>query len=171
MLIRSAKFLRGEIALPGDKSISHRAAMLGSLASGETHIKNFATSEDCASTLSCLQQLGVEIARDGSNVVVRGVGKSGFRSPAAALDCGNSGTTMRLLAGMLAGQNFESVLTGDDSLRGRPMKRVIDPLVMMGATIDSENGRAPLKIVGQTPLRPIEYRPPVASAQIKSCIL
>ena len=163
--------LRGEIRLPGDKSISHRAAMLAAIAVGETRIENFAASADCGSTLKCLKQLGVDIRHDGTTVWVNGVGKSGFRPPDGPLDCGNSGTTMRLLAGVLAGQSFDSVLIGDDSLQSRPMKRVIEPLIAMGAKIDSIEGRAPLTIHGRNPLRAIEYELPVASAQIKSCIL
>ena len=171
MIIRPAIRLRGEIATPGDKSISHRAAMMAAIAEGETRILNFATSADCASTLECLRSLGVEVLRDGTGVVIKGVGKEGFRVPPGPLDCGNSGTTMRLLIGLLAGQNFESELTGDDSLRGRPMRRVIDPLMKMGATIGSNEGRAPLMVKGSHPLAAIEYKPPVASAQIKSCVL
>lgn len=171
MLIRPANCLRGEIALPGDKSISHRAAMLSAMAAGETRIENFASSADCASTLECLRQLGVDVRREDPAVYINGVGNGGFQHPATDLDCGNSGTTMRLLAGILAGQRFESVLTGDDSLRMRPMGRIIEPLSLMGASIDSENGRAPLRIMGRGPLRGIEYELPVASAQIKSCLL
>jgi 3-phosphoshikimate 1-carboxyvinyltransferase len=171
MLISPAKRLRGEVALPGDKSISHRAAMLSAIAENETRIENFAESADCTSTLGCLRDLGVEIERGGNTVFVRGVGKNGFRPPSALLDCGNSGTTMRLLSGILAGQSFESSLTGDESLSGRPMRRIIEPLCRMGATVDSVDGHAPLTIHGRYPLRAIEYEPPVASAQIKSCVL
>src|SRR5215207_1810682 len=127
MIIRPAKYLRGEVSLPGDKSISHRAAMIAAIAEGETRVDNFATSADCASTLSCLRQLGVEIRQEGTTVWVKGVGLKGLRSPADTLDCGNSGTTMRLLAGILAGQEFDTVLTGDESLRERPMRRIADP--------------------------------------------
>lgn len=171
MIIRPAKYLRGEIKLPGDKSISHRAAIIAAMAEGETRIDNFATSADCASTLRCLRQLGVQIRQEGTTVWVCGVGKAGFKKPNGPLDCGNSGTTMRLLAGVLAGQDFESVLIGDESLMKRPMRRLIEPLTAMGAIIDSDNGRAPLKIRGRSPLRAIEYSLPVASAQIKSCVL
>ncbi len=163
--------MRGNIRLPGDKSISHRAAMLASIAIGETRIDNFATSEDCSSTVSCLRSLGVQITRDDNTVIVNGVGKTGFTPPSGPLDCGNSGTTMRLLAGIMAGQIFDSVLIGDESLQKRPMKRVIEPLSKMGAGIDSNEGRAPLAISGKQPLTAIEYQPPVASAQIKSCVL
>lgn len=171
MIIRPAKLIEGEIALPGDKSISHRAAIIAAMAVGESRIGNYSTGEDCASTLRCLRQLGVEIEQSGTTVVVHGVGKTGFEAPAEPLDCGNSGTTMRLLAGVLAGQQFDSVLTGDQSLRKRPMRRVIEPLTEMGAIIDSEDGFAPLRIKGRQTLSAIYYRLPVASAQIKSCVL
>jgi 3-phosphoshikimate 1-carboxyvinyltransferase len=171
MIIRPAKYLRGEVTLPGDKSISHRAAMIAAIAEGETRIDNFATSADCASTLECLRLLGVNIRREGATVWIQGVGRQGFKVPSEPLDCGNSGTTMRLMAGILAGQQFESVMTGDESLQKRPMKRIIDPLTEMGTAIESDGGRAPLTIRGISPLRPIDYRPPVASAQIKSCVL
>ena len=171
MRIRPAKLIRGEIVLPGDKSISHRAAMLAAMAEGETRIENFATSVDCASTLDCLARLGVDIRREGSTVRVRGVGKSGFTSAGSPLDCGNSGTTMRLLAGILAGQTFASTLTGDESLRRRPMKRVVDPLAQMGAVFETDDGHAPITVRGRNPLRAVEYALPVASAQIKSCVL
>lgn len=171
MHIRGAKCLRGEIVLPGDKSISHRAAMLGAIAAGRTRIENYAASEDCASTIECLRQLGVTIEREGSRVIIHGVGKKGLRAPDGPLDCGNSGTTMRLLAGILAGQDFDSVLTGDDSLRGRPMRRIAEPLTSMGARVETTDGHAPLKISGGRTLRGIEHNLTVASAQVKSCIL
>jgi 3-phosphoshikimate 1-carboxyvinyltransferase len=159
------------LRLPGDKSISHRAAILSALARGPTQIKNFSTSEDCAATLNCLRELGVKIEHDGTSVLVEGVGLDGLSAPQAPLDCGNSGSTMRMLAGVLAGQDFVSTLTGDDSLRSRPMKRIIEPLEMMGARISSDNGRAPLKIIGRRPLKAISYEMLVESAQVKSCIL
>lgn len=171
MKITPANLIKGTIHLPGDKSISHRAAMISAMAIGETKIENFATSEDCASTLNCLRGLGVEIRQAGTDIFIRGVGKKGFANPDRPLDCGNSGTTLRLLAGILAGQDFETVLVGDESLSQRPMKRIIEPLAMMGARIESENGTAPLKIHGKNPLRQITYNLPVASAQVKSCIL
>ncbi len=157
--------------MPGDKSISHRAAIFASMATGATRIENFATSADCVSTLDCLRKLGVEIRRENSTVLIKGVGKNGFSATKTELDCGNSGTTMRLLAGVLAGQNFDSILIGDESLQKRPMRRIIEPLTQMGAQIESENFCAPLKIHGKNPLRTISYRLPVASAQVKSCIL
>jgi 3-phosphoshikimate 1-carboxyvinyltransferase len=157
--------------MPGDKSISHRAAMIAALADGTSRIKNFSANEDCAATLRCLAQLGVSITRVSTDVSVEGAGAHGLRTPAAALDCANSGTTMRLLAGILAGQNFKSTLTGDTSLRSRPMQRIIEPLQMMGAGILSDDGRAPLTIQGQNALKPIDYELLVASAQVKSCLL
>lgn len=171
MKINSANYLQGTINLPGDKSISHRAAMFSALAEGETKISNFASSADCASTLECLKGLGVEISRDGSNVFIKGVGKKGFTKPEMQLDCGNSGTTMRLMCGILAGQNFDSVLIGDESLSKRPMKRVIEPLSMMNAQIDSIENHAPLKIFGKNPLTAHSFEPKIASAQLKSCLL
>ncbi|HVF48060.1 MAG TPA: 3-phosphoshikimate 1-carboxyvinyltransferase [Pyrinomonadaceae bacterium] len=171
MKIRPARSLHGAIALPGDKSISHRVAMIAAMANGDTTIDNFATSADCTSTLSCLAALGVPLRRGENRVVVHGVGKRGFTAPAAPLDCGNSGTTMRLLAGILAGQSFESTLTGDESLLARPMRRIIGPLGEMGAITTSNEGKPPLTITGQNPLRSIDYTLPVASAQVKSCVL
>lgn len=171
MKIKSANQVKGTINLPGDKSISHRAAILAAMSEGVTKIENFSTAADCASTLNCLENLGVSVKREGSTIFIRGAGKAGFRKPAKKLDCGNSGTTMRLLAGVLAGQPFESVLTGDESLSKRPMRRIIEPLRLMGAEIESETGCAPLKIRGKNPLNSIKYELPVASAQVKSCIL
>ena len=171
MKIQPAASLNGVIRLPGDKSVSHRAAIFASMATGETRIENYATSADCASTLNCLRNLGVEIRQKDSTVFVKGVGTGGFTKPLKELDCGNSGTTMRLLAGVLAGCNFDSVLTGDASLSKSPMRRIIEPLTEMGAKIESENGYAPLRIRGANPLQAIFYTLPVASAQVKSCLL
>lgn len=171
MKLTAADRLEGTVHLPGDKSISHRAAMIAAMAQGCTRISNFAASEDCASTLSCLEALGVPVRRSGTEVAVEGVGKTGFSKPDVPLDCGNSGTTMRLMSGILAGQGFESILTGDESLQGRPMNRIIEPLAAMNASIRSRDGRAPLAIEGNRPLTPIDYVLPVASAQIKSCVL
>ncbi|HVS20331.1 MAG TPA: 3-phosphoshikimate 1-carboxyvinyltransferase [Pyrinomonadaceae bacterium] len=171
MIIQPAKRIRGRLVMPGDKSISHRAAMIAALAEGTSRIKNLSTSADCAATLLGLQQLGVGIDHDGSDVLIHGVGANGLREPREPLDCGNSGTTMRLLAGILAGQNFESTLTGDESLCSRPMRRIVEPLEMMGAHVSSRDGRAPLMIEGRRPLHAISYELLVASAQVKSCIL
>ena len=171
MIIKPARRLEGRIQLPGDKSISHRAAMLAAMAAGTSRISNFAASEDCTSTLRCLDGLGAEIRRQGDLVEVVGRGKHGFLAPKGPLDCGNSGTTMRLLSGILAGQPFETTLTGDESLSRRPMRRIMGPLSEMAAKIDAVDGHAPLTIRGMTPLGNIEFRLPVASAQLKSCIL
>jgi 3-phosphoshikimate 1-carboxyvinyltransferase len=159
------------LRVPGDKSVSHRAAILAALSTGATRISNFSTSADCASTLRCLEQLGVRVRRERATVEIEGAGLSFTRAPTAPLDCGNSGTTIRLLAGVLAGQNFTATLTGDASLRARPMRRIIEPLELMGARITSHEGRAPLIIEGRGALRAIEYAMPVASAQVKSCVL
>jgi 3-phosphoshikimate 1-carboxyvinyltransferase len=145
--------------------------MIAALAEGESRIDNFAMSADCASTLSVLRQLGVEIRQQGTSVLIKGAGLRGLRPPSGPLDCGNSGTTMRLMAGILAGQEFDSVLTGDDSLRSRPMRRIAEPLNAMGGLIETQDGRAPVKISGGRRLHGIEYTVPIASAQIKSCVL
>jgi 3-phosphoshikimate 1-carboxyvinyltransferase len=171
MRIKPARRVSGSLRLPGDKSISHRAAIIAALAEGTTTLENFSTSEDCASTLACLRQLGVRVERAGATVRIEGAGLEGLREPHEPLDCGNSGTTMRLLAGLLAGQDFASELTGDASLRARPMRRITEPLEQMGAQIESKDGRAPLRIRGRRPLKAIKYLMPVASAQVKACIL
>lgn len=171
MRVLPAKRLEGSITVPGDKSISHRAAMIAAMAEGTTVIRNYASGRDCTSTLKCLWELGVPIEISGTTVTITGVGKQGFRKPVGPLDCGNSGTTLRLLAGILAGQNFESILTGDESLKRRPMDRIIKPLAEMNAMLQSPFNRAPLKMRSRLPLRAIEYTPEVASAQVKSCIL
>jgi 3-phosphoshikimate 1-carboxyvinyltransferase len=166
------KRLRGELCLPGDKSISHRAAMIASIAHGESTLENFSSAQDCAATLDCLQALGVRIEKKGSSVSISGTEAMALREPAQILNAQNSGTTMRLLSGILAGQPFESTITGDDSLLGRPMRRVAEPLRLMGAEVELEpNGCAPLRIKGQRPLRAVEYQLPIASAQIKSAVL
>jgi 3-phosphoshikimate 1-carboxyvinyltransferase len=165
--------LRGEIIPPPDKSISHRAVILSALAEGESIIKNFLYAEDPLRTLEAFKQMGVMITEDFAKgrIVINGKGLTGLHKPRSIIDCGNSGTTMRLLSGVLAGQTFPVTLTGDSSLRSRPMQRIITPLTEMGATIRSENnGYPPLNIKGGV-LRPIKYRIPVASAQVKSAIL
>jgi 3-phosphoshikimate 1-carboxyvinyltransferase len=169
--ISKVKNLRGTIKLPGDKSISHRAAMFAAIAEGTSRISNFASSADCASTVTCMEALGVRYERSESSLIVHGVGKTGLREPSAPLDCGNSGTTMRLISGILAGQPFTSTLIGDESLSKRPMKRIIGPLTEMGAVLESVDGHAPLTIRGTNPLRQLEFKLPVASAQLKSCVL
>ena len=170
MKIRPARRLRGRLRLPGDKSVSHRAGLFAALARGRSEITNFSTSADCASTLACLAALGVNIEREGTTVRVGGAGRSdgttGFAAPRAPLDCGNSGTTMRLLVGVLAGQPFSTTLVGDESLSRRPMRRVTGPLELMGARVTTEDGHAPLVVEGRSPLQSIEYETPVASAQV-----
>lgn len=168
--LRPVRNISGSIRLPGDKSISHRYAMLGAIAEGTTRLQNFSTGADCASTLGCLKALGVKCERDGNAVLIHGRGPK-LLSPAMPLDCGNSGSTMRMLSGILAGQAFTSELTGDASLSRRPMARIISPLRMMGAQIAAaENDRPPLKLTGGE-LKAIDYKLPVASAQVKSALL
>ena len=164
--------LKGTVSVPGDKSISHRGIMFGSIADGTTEIHNFLPGADCLATIRCFRALGIEIEQEGSTVTVHGKGLHGLSAPSHILDVGNSGTTTRLLSGILAGQPFESKLSGDESLNSRPMKRIIDPLTQMGADISSilHNGCAPLYIAPSR-LHGIHYDSPVASAQVKSCIL
>lgn len=164
--------LNGEITVPGDKSISHRSVMFGSLAEGLTEIRGFLQGADCRSTISCFSKMGISIENKGDTVLVHGRGLRGLKRPESVLDCGNSGTTTRLISGILAGQDFEVTLTGDESIQNRPMRRIIDPLSQMGARIESirENGCAPLRITG-TALHGIHYLSPVASAQVKSAVL
>lgn len=171
MRIAPAQRLKGSISLPGDKSISHRAAMIAAMANGEAHLTNFSSSSDCSSTLACLQRLGIQIERNGYEVRIAGAGLRGFSAPKDPLDCGNSGSTIRMLAGLLAGHDFSATLTGDESLRGRPMRRIIEPLERMGAAFQSRDGYPPLRITGRQPLRSISYQLPVASAQLKTCLL
>ncbi len=169
--ISPAYTIRGRIPLPGDKSISHRALMLGAIAEGETRIRGLAPGEDVRSTLNCLRQLGVSIQEQNGEIILHGRGLAGLQKPAGILDAGNSGTTMRLLAGILAAQPFTTAITGDASLCRRPMRRIIEPLTQMGAGITAEqNDCAPLTIRGGK-LQGIHYTLPVASAQVKSCIL
>lgn len=164
--------LRGVITVPGDKSISHRAVMFGSIAKGITEISGFLSGADCLSTIHCFQKMGIEIEQEKEKVFVHGNGLHGLKAPTEILDVGNSGTTTRLISGILAGQDFPCILSGDASLNSRPMKRIITPLSMMGADIKSTNKNdcAPLEITGK-PLKGIDYHSPVASAQIKSCVL
>lgn len=172
MLFHKSHPLKGEITVPGDKSISHRGIMLGALANGTTSITNFLKGADCLSTISCFQKMGIEIEETENEILVHGKGLHGLSAPKEILDAGNSGTTTRLISGILAGQNFSCDLTGDASIQKRPMKRIMTPLSMMGADITSvhNNGCAPLHIKG-APLKGISYQSPVASAQVKSCVL
>lgn len=172
MTVTKASHLKGEITIPGDKSISHRSVMFGSIAKGTTKISHYLQGADCLSTISCFEKMGIRIENNGSSVLVHGQGLHGLKKPETILDCGNSGTTTRLISGILAAQNFPVALTGDDSIKKRPMNRIIEPLALMGAQIKSmeNNGCAPLAITGQK-LHGIHYTSKVASAQVKSAIL
>jgi 3-phosphoshikimate 1-carboxyvinyltransferase len=174
-VVAPGQTISGSIEVPGDKSISHRYAILAALARGRSEIDHYSAAVDCGSTLDCLERLGIKVERlsrdGGQQIAITGAGLDGLRPPSRELDAGNSGTTMRLLAGVLAGQNFDSVLTGDVSLQRRPMRRVMEPLALMGARVDARDSKfAPLEIHGSA-LRPIHYTLPVASAQVKSAIL
>ena len=176
-LVLPARRLAGTLRVPGDKSISHRALLLGALAHGETRVSNLGPGDDCRATLECLQRLGVVTSDEaapaagrGLAVRVHGRGPAGLRPVASGLDAHNSGTTARLLMGVLSGLAFPTLMTGDESLRRRPMRRVVDPLTRMGARIETTDGRLPVRIAG-TPLQGIDYTMPVASAQVKSAIL
>jgi len=172
--INQSKGLKGEIHIPGDKSTSHRAVMIGSLAGGRTKIDNFLPSADCLATVDCFRKLGIEINLNGNQVEVFGKGLRGLKPSRETLDVGNSGTTIRLISGILAGQNFKTIITGDKSIQRRPMARIVKPLRSMGASIEGRRLNneifAPLKISGGD-LKPINYELPVASAQVKSAIL
>jgi 3-phosphoshikimate 1-carboxyvinyltransferase len=172
VIVRPARNVRGSVELPGDKSISHRYAMLAGIAEGASRFENFSTGADCASTLACMRALGVAWERKenvGHVIEVQGRGLA-LSAPAQPLDCGNSGSTMRMLSGIVAGQNFASEMIGDESLSRRPMERVIQPLSAMGAKIASHEGKPPLRVAGSA-LKAIDYKMPVASAQVKSCLL
>lgn len=168
--VTPARRVQGRLRVPGDKSISHRYALLAALSEGRSELSNYSAGADCQSTLACLRALGIEIGARGDTVTLLGRGLQQFRSPAGPLDAGNSGTTMRMLAGVLAAQRFDSCLVGDESLSRRPMRRVIEPLSKMGGRIESIDGHPPLTVQG-TALHAISYASPVASAQVKSAIL
>jgi 3-phosphoshikimate 1-carboxyvinyltransferase len=169
MKLTPARSINGQIRLPGDKSISHRAALIAALSRGGSEISNFSTAQDCASTLGCLRSLGISIdLRDGKILFA---GNQGLIAPREPLDCGNSGSTLRILAGVLAGYDLTAELVGDESLSSRPMRRIIEPLELMGARIESSEGKAPLTLRGTGSPSPITYKLPVASAQVKSAIL
>ncbi len=172
MKIAKAKALKGTVLVPGDKSISHRSAMFGALAEGVTRATNFLQGADCLSTIGCFKKLGIEIEKRHGEILIHGKGLHGLSAPGSLLDVGNSGTTARLISGILAGQAFTTELFGDASIQARPMKRIMEPLSLMGARIESVkgNGCVPLRIQG-TPLHGIHYASAVASAQVKSCIL
>ena len=172
VVVRPARNIRGSVELPGDKSISHRYGMLAGIAEGPSRIENYSTGADCASTLGCMRAMGVKWERKSKtqNVIeVQGRGLS-LAAPTTPLDCGNSGSTMRMLSGIVAGQSFTSQMIGDQSLSRRPMERIIKPLSAMGARIESQQGKPPLRITGG-PLKSVDYKMPVASAQVKSCLL
>ena len=172
MIIKKAHSLNGELLIPGDKSISHRSVMFGALSEGLTEVEHFLTGADCLSTIACFRQMGIAVEQSGSHVLVHGKGLHGLQKPSEILDAGNSGTTVRLMSGILSGQTFASAITGDDSIQKRPMKRVMLPLTQMNADISSINNNdcAPLKI-NPASLQAIQYQSPVASAQVKSCVL
>lgn len=172
MKLRYEHPLKGQVTIPGDKSISHRAVMFGALSKGTTEVTNFLQGADCLSTIDCFRRLGIEIENTPEKILVHGKGLHGLTKPDTMLDVGNSGTTTRLISGILAGQKFETTLNGDESIQSRPMKRIMEPLSMMGADITSIRGNncAPLRIVG-APLHGIHYTSKVASAQVKSCVL
>ena len=172
MIFKPVKHMYGEVTIPGDKSISHRAVMFGSLADGLTEVTNFLQGADCLSTIEAFRKMGIEIENTPEKILIHGKGLHGLTAPSSILDMGNSGTTTRLISGILAGQSFESTLTGDASIQKRPMRRILEPLSMMGGNIVSVNGNdcAPLHITG-APLHGIHYHSKVASAQVKSAIL
>ena len=172
MAITKANSLKGEIKVPGDKSISHRGVMFGAISEGTTELTGFLDGADCRSTIGCFRAMGIDISQNADHVVIHGKGLHGLKAPSQMLDVGNSGTTTRLISGILAGQPFVSSLNGDESIQKRPMGRIINPLTQMGAHIRSikDNGCAPLEI-GGAPLKAIHYDSPVASAQVKSCVL
>ncbi len=172
MILHKADHLRGEVTVPGDKSISHRAVMFGALAEGITEVTGFLKGADCLSTIDCFRRLGISIEEKEDTLLIHGKGLHGLTEPSSALDTGNSGTTTRLISGILAGQRFTTTISGDASIQTRPMKRIITPLSQMGADIVSIRGNdcAPLRITGR-PLHGIQYLSPVASAQVKSCVL
>jgi len=169
VIVRPARSIRGSVQLPGDKSISHRYAMLAGIAEGPSRLENYSTGADCASTLSCMRSLGVTWNRNNGLIEVQGRGLV-LAPPTNPLDCGNSGSTMRMLSGIVAGQKFTSEMIGDESLSRRPMERIIKPLSTMGAQISSQGGKPPLRVTGGN-LKAIDYKMPVASAQVKSCLL
>jgi 3-phosphoshikimate 1-carboxyvinyltransferase len=169
--ISPASSISGAISLPGDKSISHRYAMIASIAQGATHVRNYSTGADCHSTLGCMRALGIEIEGQGTEFTIHGKGLDGLRRPAGDLDAGNSGSTIRMLSGILAAQPFSSRLFGDESLSRRPMQRIMTPLAQMGARLTARDGKFPPIEIEGGPLTPIEYQLPVPSAQVKTCVL
>ena len=171
LIVNKSKPLIGLVRIPGDKSISHRSIILGSISSGTLKIKNFLNSNDCLATVSAMKLLGADISFVEDEIIINGIGLDGLKQPDVMIDAGNSGTLIRLLSGILVSQNFTSTLTGDDSLRKRPMARIIEPLVHSGAQISSNNHKAPIVIDKSTGLSPIRYDQSIASAQVKSCLI
>ena len=171
LIVNKSKPFLGKIIIPGDKSISHRSIILGSIAKGKLVITNFLKSDDCLQTISAMRSLGAKITDFNEQIIVEGIGLNNIKKPNNIIDAGNSGTLIRLLTGLLSVQNFCSTITGDESLNSRPMGRIINPLVLYGAKIDSNNSKAPLRITGNTKLEPIYYKQDVASAQVKSCLM
>lgn len=169
--VNRASVLAGDVTLPADKSIAHRTALLSALGDGTSEIIGYPDANDPQSTLTCLRGLGIEVEPGDRSILVHGKGQDGLQRPTRDLDCGNSGTTMRLLAGILAGQDFESVMVGDESLSRRPMGRIADPLTLMGGRLELRDGKPPIRVMGRVPLRAIRYELPVPSAQVKSCVL
>jgi 3-phosphoshikimate 1-carboxyvinyltransferase len=171
-IVNPSQIQDATVTVPGDKSVSHRALMLGSIADGRTEVSGFLAGEDCLATLAAMRALGVDIQRPSpTEMSIEGVGLKGLEAPRTALDLGNSGTAMRLMAGLMSGQAFDCVMSGDESLNGRPMGRIVKPLMQMGASIESMDGKPPLTIRGSAGLEAIHYDMPVASAQVKSAIL
>ena len=171
LIVNKSKPFLGKVIIPGDKSISHRSIILGSMAKGKIIITNFLKSDDCLKTISAMRSLGAKITAFNEQIMIEGIGLNNVKKPNKTIDAGNSGTLIRLLTGILSVQNFSSTITGDESLNTRPMRRIINPLVAHGASIDSNDFMAPLKITGNTKLAPINYRQDVASAQVKSCLM
>ncbi|MFN7936724.1 MAG: 3-phosphoshikimate 1-carboxyvinyltransferase [Bryobacteraceae bacterium] len=169
--IHPSSALRGAVRLPGDKSISHRYGMLASISEGTSVLSNYSSGADCHSTLGCMEAMGARIEKNGTEITVHGVGLEGLQAPAGMLDAGNSGSTIRMLSGILAAQPFVSTIGGDESLSKRPMARIMKPLAEMGATIEALDGKFPPLTIHGAKLRPIDYTLPVASAQVKSCVL
>ena len=171
--IKGLASLNGIVSVPGDKSISHRVAMLSSIASGRSEIRGFASSADCRSTLDCIRRLGVKVEESDGRLVIHGAGLDGFQAEGGRvnLDAGNSGSTIRMLSGLLAAQPFTSVIDGDASLCRRPMRRIIEPLTLMGCRIDARESRFPPLAIHGSRLAAIDYFSPVASAQVKTCLL
>src|SRR5947208_8881599 len=169
--ISPASRVSGEICLPGDKSVSHRYAMLASIAEGKSRIHNYSTGADCHSTLACVHALGIRADEQGTDITIHGGGLDGLKAPAIDLDAGNSGSTIRMLSGILAAQPFTTRISGDESLSRRPMERIMNPMAEMGASIEARDGRFPPLTIHGRPLHGIDYTLPMASAKVKSCVL